>query len=97
MVSKLQSTTVRHGDAKHRHELLLKAINSNVMKERSITDDISKIRSDIGSNEQDLMAAQQIESQTRLHVETIVHETELEQTRHAEIVANLDSKSKGRL
>ena len=95
-MSKLQSATVRRGDAKHRHELLLKAIHSNAMKERSITNDISKIRSDIVSNKQDLMAAQQIESQTRLRVETIVHKTELEQTRHAETVANLDSKSKGR-
>ena len=51
MVSKLQSATVRRDDAKHRHELLLKAINSNSLKERSIVEDISKIRSEIGSNE----------------------------------------------
>mmetsp|Transcript_6805 Transcript_6805/g.15512 ORF Transcript_6805/g.15512 Transcript_6805/m.15512 type:complete len:1196 (-) Transcript_6805:237-3824(-) len=91
--NKLQSATLRRDDAKHRHELLLKAINANIAKGRSIAEEISKIRADIVMNEQDLSAAQQMESQTKLRVETIEHEITVERTRHADAVANLESKS----
>jgi len=93
-LSKLQSASVRRDDAKHRHELLVKAINSNTMKERSIVEDIFKIRSEIQSNHQDLSSAQQMESQTKLRVETIEHELSIERTRNADVVLDLEMKCK---
>lgn len=93
--SRLQSAVVRRDDAKRRHELLIKAINSNGSKERSIAEDMSKIRADTVSVEQDLLSAQQVESQTKLRVETIEHETSIERARHADAVAVLESKLKG--
>ena len=92
--SQLQSATSRRDDAKRRHDLLVKAIQSNASKERSIAEEISKVRTDIGLDEQDLAAAQQMESQTKLRVETIEHELSMERTRHATAVADLESKSK---
>ncbi|KAL9185978.1 hypothetical protein ACHAXT_005216 [Thalassiosira profunda] len=94
VLSKLQSAMVRRDDARHRHELLVKAINANAVKERSIAEDITRIRSEIASNEQDLSAAQQMESQTKLRVETIEHEVSMERTRHAGAVSDLESKAK---
>ena len=92
--SQLQSATSRRDDAKHRHDLLVNAIQSNASKERVIAEEIAKVRTDIGLNEQDLTAAQQMESQTKLRVETIEHELSMERTRHATAVADLESKSK---
>ena len=94
-MSKLDAATVRRDDAKHKHELLLKSISSNTANERSISEDISKVRAEIASNEQDLSAAQQMQSQTKLRVETIEHEMGLERTRHTQAVQDLESKSKG--
>ena len=74
--------------------MLQKAINANTVKGRSIAEEISKIRADIVMNEQDLSAAQQMESQTKLRVETIEHEVMLERTRHADAVVNLELESK---
>ena len=93
-MSKLDAATVRRDDAKHKHELLLKAISSNTAKERSISEDISKVRAEMASNEQDLSAAQQMESQTKLRVETIEHEMDLERTRHTQAMQDLESKSR---
>lgn len=45
-------------------------------------------------NETDLSSAQQMESQTKLRVETIDHEMNMERTRHAEAVAVLEGKAK---
>lgn len=73
---------------------MIKTINSNAVKERSIADDIFKILANIGSNGQDLSAAQQMESQTRLRVKTIEHKVLMELTRHTDVVADLESKSK---
>ena len=91
--SKLQSATLRRDDAKHRRDLLLKAIQSNTAKGRSIAEEISKIRAEISMNEQDLMAAQQMESQTKLRVETIEHEMSMERARHADAVVSFETKA----
>ena len=91
--SKLQSATLRRDDAKHRRDLLLKAIQSNTTKGRSIAEDISKLRGEISTNEQDLMAAQQMESQTKLRVETIEHEMNMERTRHEDAVVGFETKA----
>jgi hypothetical protein len=48
---------------------------------------------DLG-NEHDLSSAQQMESQTKLRVETIEHEMSMETSRHAEAVAMLETKAK---
>jgi len=69
--SKLQSTSVLCNDAKHDHELRAKNINSKMVKERSITEAIFKIRLDIQSNPQDLSSIQQLENQTKLRIDTI--------------------------
>lgn len=92
--SKLQSALIRRDDVIRRRDLLVKAINANTTKARSIADEISKMRAEIGANEQDLSAAQQMESQTKLRVETIEHEVMLERTRHGDAVASLILKSK---
>ena len=92
-VSKLQSATLRREDAKHRRDLLLKAIQSNTTKGREIAEEISKVRAEIGLNEQDLMSAQQMESQTKLRVETIEHEMIMERTRHTDAVVDLETKA----
>ena len=44
-------------------------------------------------NEQDLMSAQQMESQTKLRVETIEHEMSMERTRHTDAVVDLETKA----
>jgi hypothetical protein len=93
-MSKLESAILRRDDAKHRRDLLQQVINANAAKGRSIAEEISKIRNEIGMNEQDLSAAQQMESQTKLRVETIEHEVMLERTRHVDAVVNLEFKSK---
>jgi hypothetical protein len=93
-ISKLQLAMLRRDDARHRRDLLQKAINANLAKGRSIAEDLSKIRAEIETNEEDLSAAQQMESQTRLRVETIEHEVLLERTRHSDVLANLELKSK---
>ena len=54
----LRSATVRRDDAKRRRDSLLQDIHSTPTKERSIAADISKIHSEMGSNEQDLASAQ---------------------------------------
>ena len=69
--SKLQSATRRRNVAKQCHDLFLDAIQSNTTRELTITENISKLRAEISMNEQDLMAAQQMESQTKLRVEMI--------------------------
>ena len=51
-LGKLNAAMVRRDDAKHRHELLVKAIYTNQQKERAITEDISKLRAEIAGNEQ---------------------------------------------
>ena len=91
--SKLQSALIRRDDVIRRRELLVKAIQSNSTKARAISDEVSKIRAEIVINEQDLVAAQRMESQTRLRVETIEHEVVLERTRHEETVTKLISSS----
>ena len=91
--SKLQSALIRRDDVIRRRDLLTKAINSNTTKARSIADEVSKIRAEILVQEQDLSAAQQMESQTKLRVETIEHEVVLETTRHEGTVAKLISIS----
>lgn len=93
-ISKLQSALLRRDDARRRRDLLQKAINANTVKGRSIAEEISKIRAEIGMNEQDLSAAQQMESQTKLRVETIEHEVMMERTRHADAAVNLELESK---
>lgn len=45
-------------------------------------------------NEAELSSAQQMESQTKLRVETIEHEMSMETSRHAEAVAVLENKIK---
>ena len=45
--NKLNAAMSRRDDAKHRQELLIKSIQSNQQKMRSISDDIVKIRSEI--------------------------------------------------
>lgn len=92
MMSKLNAARVRRDDAKHRYDLLAKAIQTNQHKERAIREELSRIRSETTGNEHDLSSAQQIESQTKLRVQTIEHEVELEQTRHVDAVADLESK-----
>ncbi len=87
--SKLQSALIRRDDVIRRRDLLTKAINSNTTKARSIADEVSKIRAEILVQEQDLSAAQRMESQTKLRVETIEHEVVLERTRHEETVDKL--------
>ena len=91
-ISKLQSATLRRDDAKHRRDLLLKAIQSNTAMGRNIAEEISKVRTEISMNEQDLLSAQQMESQTKLRVETIEHEMNMERTRYTNAVADLESK-----
>ena len=92
MLSKLNAARVRRDDVKHRYDLLVKAIQTNQHKERAIKEELSRIRSETTGNEHDLSSAQQIESQTKLRVQTIEHEVELEQTRHVDAVADLESK-----
>jgi chromosome segregation ATPase len=92
MLRKLNAARVRRDDAKHRYDLLAKAIQTNQHKERAIKEELSRIRSETTGNEHDLSSAQQIESQTKLRVQTIEHEVELEQTRHVDAVADLESK-----
>jgi len=92
MMSKLNAAHVRRDDAKHRYDLLAKAIQTNQHKERAIKEELSRIRSETTGNEHDLSSAQQIESQTKLRVQTIEHEVELEQTRHVDAVADLEAK-----
>ncbi|KAL9181784.1 hypothetical protein ACHAXT_012127 [Thalassiosira profunda] len=94
VLSKLQSAMVRRDDAQHRHELLVKAINTNAVKERSISEDMARIRSEIASDEQDISAAQQTESESKTRVETIELEVSTERTRHSNAVADLESKAK---
>lgn len=91
--SKLKLALIRRDDVIRHRDLLSKAINSNTTKARSIADEVSKIRAEIVTNEQDLSAAQRMESQTKLRVETIDHEVVLERTRHEETVAKLISMS----
>ena len=93
VVNKLQQAALRHDDVKHRYELLQKAISSNQTKDRSIVEDISKIRGEVGMNEQDLSSAQQLESQTKIRIETIEHEISMERSRHVDAVSNLESKA----
>lgn len=93
MMSKLNAANVRRDDAKHRYDLLTKAIQINQQKERSVKEDLSRIRSEIAGNEHDLSSAQQMESQTKLRVQTIEHEVELEKTRHIDTVADLEAKN----
>jgi hypothetical protein len=45
-------------------------------------------------NEKDLSSAQQMESQTKLRVETIEHEMSMEMTRHVDAIAMIESKAK---
>jgi len=92
MMSKLNAAHVRRDDAKHRYDLLAKAIQTNQHKERAIKEELSRIRSETTGNEHDLSSAQQIESQTKLRVQTIEHEVEMEQTRHVDAVADLEAK-----
>lgn len=92
MLSKLNAANVRRDDAKHRYDLLVKAIQANQHKERTIKEELSRIRSETTGNEHDLSSAQQIESQTKLRVQTIEHELELEQTRHVDAVADVETK-----
>ncbi len=92
MMSKLNAARVRRDDAKHRYDLLAKSIQTNQHKERAIREELSRIRSETTGNEHDLSSAQQIESQTKLRVQTIEHEVEMEQTRHVGAVADLESK-----
>ena len=56
------------------HKFLLKASGANNSKARFITYDISKVGADMDLNKRDLSAAQQTESQTKLHAETIEYE-----------------------
>lgn len=93
-ISKLQSAILRRDDARHRRDLLQKAIHANTAKGRSIAEEMSKTRAEIDMNEEDLSATQQMESQTKLRVETIEHEVLLERTRHSDVVVNLELKSK---
>ena len=92
MMSKLNAASVRRDDAKHRYDLLVKAIQTNQYKERTTKEELSRIRSETAGNEHDLSSAQQIESQTKLRVQTIEHEIELDKTRHNEAVAALEEK-----
>lgn len=92
MMSKLNAANVRRDDAKHRYDLLSKAIQTIQHKERAMKEELSRIRSETTGNEHDLSSAQQIESQTKLRVQTIEHEVELEQTRHVDAVADLEAK-----
>jgi len=92
MMSKLNAANVRRDDAKHRYDLLSKAIQTIQHKERAMKDELSRIRSETTGNEHDLSSAQQIESQTKLRVQTIEHEVELEQSRHVDAVADLEAK-----
>eukprot|EP01082_Thalassiosira_pseudonana_P002418 g2029.t1 g2029 contig11:563163-565478(+) len=91
--SKSNAAIARRDDAKHRQELLLKSIHNNQQKERSITEEISKVRAEIAGNEADLSSAQQMESQTKLRVETIEHEIEMERNRHVEVMADIEAKN----
>jgi hypothetical protein len=93
-MSKLKSAILRRDDVKHRRDLLQQVINANTAKGRTIAEETSKIRTEIGMSEQDLSAAQQMESQTKLRVETIEHEVMLDRTRHADAVFNLEIRSK---
>ena len=45
--NKLNAATLRRDDVKHRQDLLIKSIQSNQQKMRSISDDILKIRAEI--------------------------------------------------
>ena len=120
--NKLNAAKSRRDDAKHRQELLVKSIQSNQQKIRSIADDIVKVRAEIAGelflvkivtaasfvvpkitlcfslflagNEHDLASAQQMESQTKLRVETIEHEMNMETSRHTEAVVVLEAKVK---
>ncbi len=56
--------------------------------------DLTLIFPPSSGNETDLSSAQQMESQTKLRVETIDHEINMERTRHAEAVAVLEAKTK---
>lgn len=93
MMSKVNAANVRRDDAKHRYDLFTKAIQTNQHKERAVKEDLSRIRNEIAGNEHDLSSAQQMESQTKLRVQTIEHEEELEQTRHVDAVADLEAKN----
>eukprot|EP00804_Cyclotella_cryptica_P008476 CCRYP_003985-RA/>CCRYP_003985-RA protein AED:0.05 eAED:0.05 QI:123/1/1/1/1/1/9/250/1108 len=93
-VNKLDAATLKRDDAKHRRDLLFKSIHSNQQKIRSVADDIVKIRAEIVGNEHDLSASQQMESQTKLRVETIEHEMNMEMTRHVDAIVMLERKAK---
>ena len=92
---KMRAATVRRDDARRRHELMVRAINSNAARERSVAKEITRARAEIGSNEQDLSATQQMESQTKLRVETIEHKMSMERALHMDAAANLKEKSRG--
>ena len=92
-LSKLQSSRLRLNDVKKCRESLINAIVDNSVNAISIAEDISKIRANTVTIEQDLSEAQQTESQTKLRVKTIEHEVMLERTRHTEAMSILESKS----
>ena len=54
---------------------------------------VACVSAEIGLNEQDLMSAQQMESQTKLRVETIEHEMNMERTRHTDAIVDLETKA----
>lgn len=85
---------IRRDDAQHRHDLMAKAIQTNSEKERSIADEISKVQAEFDMIQQDLSAAQQMESQTKMRVEAIENEASAERSRHADFVSDLETKSR---
>ena len=90
----LQSATFHRDEAKQRHVSLIEGITSNALEEWSIGDDISKVRAEIGMNEQELINAKQLESHNKLRVEKIEHEMNTERTRHEDTVMGFETKAR---
>jgi len=92
-LSTLQSATFHRDEAKQRHVSLIEGITSNALEEWSIGDDISKIRADTGMNEQELIAARQVENWNKSRVETIEFEMTMERSRHEDAVVGFETKA----
>jgi len=84
----IQAVELKFEDARHREELHLKSIHTNKSKSRELSERIATDRSRRLGYEQELFDAQQIESATKLRVDSIEEEANSENERSAEMEQN---------
>lgn len=82
----LQASKASLHALQHKENLLIKTIQSSKNDARALTDEINKVRSCSNELEEDLRIATQMETRTKVNLETKAAEIESEEKRHGQVI-----------